>query len=91
MLAATANIAGYPSDKPRGTLWYDDRKVGSVNPDKVFYAADTAGGQSGAAVYILHEGQRTGIAIHAYGGNTANSGTRVSSQVFSNLEAWKRT
>lgn len=91
LLAATANIAGYPGDKPRGTLWYDNRKVGSVNPDKVFYAADTAGGQSGAAVYIFHEGQRTGIAIHAYGGNTANSGTRISSQVFSNLEAWKRT
>jgi glutamyl endopeptidase len=91
LLASTANIAGYPGDKPTGTLWYDNRKVGSVNPDKVFYAADTAGGQSGAAVYIFHQGQRTGIAIHTYGGNTANSGTRISSQVFSNLEAWKRT
>jgi glutamyl endopeptidase len=91
LLASTANIAGYPGDKPRGTLWYDNRGIGSVNPDKVFYAADTAGGQSGAAVYIFHEGQRTGVAIHAYGGNTANSGTRISSQVFSNLEAWKRT
>lgn len=91
LLASTANIAGYPGDKPSGTLWYDNRGVGSVNPDKVFYAADTAGGQSGAAVYIFHEGQRTGIAIHAYGGNTANSGTRISSQVFANLEAWKRT
>jgi len=89
--AATVNIAGYPGDKPSGTLWYDNRNVGSVNPDKVFYAADTAGGQSGAAVYIFHEGQRTGVAVHAYGGNTANSGTRISSQVFSNLESWKRT
>ncbi len=91
LLASTVNIAGYPGDKPRGTLWYDNRKVGSVNPDKVFYAADTAGGQSGASVYVIREGQRIGIAIHAYGGNTANSGTRISSQVFTNLEAWKRT
>jgi len=91
LLASTANIAGYPGDKPKGTLWYDNRKVGSVNPDKVFYAADTAGGQSGAAVYVLREGQRIGVAIHTYGGNTANSGTRISSQVFSNLEAWKRS
>jgi V8-like Glu-specific endopeptidase len=90
LLAATANVAGYPSDKEKGTLWYDFRKVGSVNPDKVFYAADTAGGQSGACVYIFHNGQRTGVAIHAYGGATANSGTRISSQVFTNLEAWKR-
>lgn len=91
LLTSTANVAGYPGDKPPGTLWYDFRKVGSVNPDKVYYEADTAGGQSGACVYIFHEGQRTVIAIHAYGGNTANSGTRISSQVFTNLDAWKRT
>lgn len=91
LLAATANVAGYPSDRPPGTLWYDNRKVGSVNTDKVSYAADTAGGQSGAGVYIIQEGQRIAVAIHAYGGKTSNSGTRISSQVFSNLEAWKRT
>lgn len=90
LLESTANVAGYPGDKPQGTLWYDNRKVANVNPDKVFYAADTAGGQSGAAVYILNAGQRTGVAIHAYGGATANSGTRISSQVFANLQAWKR-
>ena len=91
LLTSTANIAGYPGDKPSGTLWYDKRQIGSVNPDKVFYAADTAGGQSGAAVYIFHQGQRVGVAIHTYGGATANSGTRISSQVYSNLESWKRT
>ena len=90
LLASTANVAGYPGDKPSGTIWYDKRQVGSVNPDKVFYAADTAGGQSGAPVYIFHEGQRVAVAIHAYGGMTANSGTRVSSQVFANLNSWKR-
>ena len=90
LLAATANVAGYPGDKPKGTLWYDKRQIGSVNPDKVFYAADTAGGQSGAGVYILHEGKRVAVAVHAYGGATANSGTRISSQVFANMETWKR-
>ena len=89
--SSTVNIAGYPGDKPRGTLWYDNRQVGNVNSDKVYYAADTAGGQSGACVYIFQQGQRVGIAIHAYGGATSNSGTRISSQVFTNLEAWKRT
>lgn len=91
LLESTANVAGYPGDKKQGTLWYDNRKVANVNPDKVFYAADTAGGQSGAAVYVFNAGQRTGVAIHAYGGATANSGTRISSQVFANLQAWKRT
>lgn len=90
LLQSVANIAGYPGDKKQGTMWYDNRSVSNVNPDKVFYAADTAGGQSGAAVYIFNGGERTGVAIHAYGGATANSGTRISSQVFANLKAWKR-
>jgi len=90
LLRSTVNIAGYPGDKLRGTQWYDFRKVGSVSADKVYYAADTAGGQSGACVYIFHRGQRVGVAIHTYGGATSNSGTRISSQVFTNLEAWKR-
>jgi V8-like Glu-specific endopeptidase len=88
--ASVANIAGYPGDKPQGTLHYDHREVADVNPDKVFYTADTAGGQSGACVYVFHEGKRVGVAIHAYGGATSNSGTRISSQVFSNLKSWLR-
>jgi V8-like Glu-specific endopeptidase len=91
LMSSVVNIAGYPGDKPKGTLWYDSRQVGSVNPDKVFYAADTAGGQSGTVVYVLINGKRVGVAIHTYGGATANSGTRISTPVYSNLQAWKRT
>lgn len=91
LLASVANIAGYPSDKDKGTLWYDHKPVGSVKPDKVYYAIDTAGGQSGACVYMVKDGQRIGIAIHAYGGATSNSGTRISTPVFANLEAWKKS
>jgi V8-like Glu-specific endopeptidase len=91
LLVSTANIAGYPGDKPSGTLWYDKRAIGSVKPEKVFYAADTAGGQSGACVYIVRGGRRIGVAIHAYGGATANSGTRISSEVYANLVNWKRS
>lgn len=90
LLNAIANISGYPGDKPTGTQWFDKRAIGSVNPDKVFYAADTAGGQSGACVYIIRNGQRVGVAVHAYGGATANSGTRISPDVFANLTSWKR-
>lgn len=91
LLSATANIGGYPGDKPSGTFWFDSRKVGSVKPDKVFYAADTAGGQSGACVYIVRNRKRIGVGIHAYGGATANSGTRISAEVFANLTSWKRS
>ena len=91
LLGATANIGGYPGDKPSGTFWFDSRSIGSLKPEKVFYAADTAGGQSGASVYIVRNGKRIAVAIHAYGGATANSGTRISAEVFANLTSWKRT
>jgi hypothetical protein len=40
---------------------------------------------------MIRSGRRLGIGIHAYGGATANSATRISSQVFANLTAWKRS
>jgi glutamyl endopeptidase len=89
LLATTANISGYPGDKPSGTQWYHARQVSSVNARKVYYAVDTAGGQSGSAVYRITSGGRYGIAIHAYGGATANSGTRIVRPVYDNLVAWK--
>jgi V8-like Glu-specific endopeptidase len=89
LLAATGNIAGYPGDKPSGTLWYDSRRIASVNSLKVYYDIDTAGGQSGAAVYRIISGARYGMAIHAYGGAVTNSGTRITSAVYNNMVAWK--
>ena len=89
LLAATGNISGYPGDKPAGTQWYDSRRIASVNSRKVFYDIDTAGGQSGSAVYRIIGGGRFGIAIHAYGGATTNSGTRIVTDVYNNMVAWK--
>jgi glutamyl endopeptidase len=89
LLATTANLAGYPGDKPAGTLWYHARRVTSVNSRKVYYDIDTSGGQAGSAVYRIISGGRYGIAIHAGGGATANSGTRIVQPVFDNLLAWK--
>jgi V8-like Glu-specific endopeptidase len=89
LLATTGNISGYPGDKPAGTQWYDARKIASVNSRKVYYDIDTAGGQSGSAVYRIIDGQRYGFAIHAYGGATTNSGTRIVTPVFNNMVAWR--
>lgn len=83
------NISGYPGDKPSGTQWYDARRIASVNSRKVFYDIDTAGGQSGSAVYRILNGSRMAIAIHAYGGGTTNSGTRIIQDVYNNMVAWK--
>ena len=87
---ALLNIAGYPGDKPPGTLWFDSHLVARTGPTKVHYDIDTAGGQSGAAAYVIDEDdRRIAVAIHAYGGATTNSGTRITPPVFRNLTDWK--
>lgn len=83
------NIAGYPGDKPSGTLWYGSNRIASLGSRKVYYDIDTAGGQSGAPVYRIINGSRYGVAVHAYGGATTNSGTRITKPVFDNYKAWK--
>jgi glutamyl endopeptidase len=89
LLSITGNLSGYPGDKPAGTQWYDARTIASVDAQKVYYDIDSAGGQSGSAVYRLYDGGRYGIAVHAYGGATTNSGTRIVQPVYDNLVAWK--
>ncbi|WP_328868744.1 endopeptidase [Streptomyces sp. NBC_00287] len=89
LLKTTGNISGYPGDKPPGTQWYDARAISSVNALKVYYDIDTAGGQSGSAVCRIVDGNRYGIAVHAYGGATVNSGTRITRPVYDNLVAWR--
>jgi V8-like Glu-specific endopeptidase len=89
ILASQGNISGYPGDKPAGTQWYDHRSIASVDSRKIYYDIDTAGGQSGSAVYRIADGHRYGMAVHAYGGATTNSGTRIVLPVFNNYLAWK--
>lgn len=88
LLSTSGNISGYPGDKPVGTHWYDTRGISSVNAMKVYYDIDTAGGQSGSAVYRVHNEGRYAFAVHAYGGPTTNSGTRITRPVYDNLMAW---
>jgi glutamyl endopeptidase len=89
LLAAIGNISGYPVDKPAGTQWYDNHGIAAVTGQKVHYDIDTVGGQSGSAVYRIINGDHFGLAVHAYGGATTNSGTRITQPVFDNLTAWK--
>lgn len=83
------NLSGYPGDKPTGTQWYHWSGVAALSGRKVYYTLDTYGGQSGSAVYAFHNGGRYGVAIHAYGGSSSNSGTRINRPVFENLRLWK--
>jgi len=89
LTSSIGNITGYPGDKPDGTQWYDHRRIAAVDNRKVYYDIDTAGGQSGSAVYRIENGKRFAVAIHAYGGATVNSGTRINTPVMNNIKKWR--
>ena len=83
------NLSGYPADKPAGTQWYHSRKVKSVTGNRIFYEIDTAGGQSGSAVYYIKDGGRYAAGVHAYGAGSGNSATRITKGVFNIMKSWK--
>lgn len=87
--SAAVNLSGYPGDKPSGTQWYHWSSVTAVSARKVYYTLDTAGGQSGSAVYIIRDNGRYAVGVHAYGGASSNSATRINKPVFDNLKFWK--
>ena len=84
-----AHIAGYPGDQPMGTMWYDHKRIAEVDGEKVYYPIDTVGGQSGSAVFVVQNNQPVAVAVHAYGGVTNNSGTRINRQVYNNMLSWR--
>jgi V8-like Glu-specific endopeptidase len=83
------NTAGYPGDKPAGTMWWHARRITRVEPRVFYYNIDTAGGQSGSAVWRLINGRRQAVGIHTNGALTGNSATRITQPVYNNLQSWK--
>lgn len=83
------NTAGYPGDKPSGTMWFHGRKAKAIDSRTITYDIDTAGGQSGSAVWILGDGKRIVVGIHTNGALSGNSATRITKPVFENLKRWR--
>lgn len=84
------NLAGYPGDKERGTLWWHARRLERVQPNTFTYNIDTAGGQSGAPIWRRQGKERQVVGIHTNGFQSGNLATRINSRVFANLAEWKR-
>jgi V8-like Glu-specific endopeptidase len=90
LTAAWVNISGYPGDKPTGTQWFHAKEIADIDERVLTYVIDTAGGQSGAPVWIkLSDGSRYGVGIHTNGAVTGNSATRICQPVFDNIKAWR--
>jgi V8-like Glu-specific endopeptidase len=83
------NTAGYPGDKPRGTMWWHARQVKALTARTIVYDIDTAGGQSGSAVWLKRDGRRIVVGIHTNGSPAGNSATRITTPVFNNLRRWR--
>lgn len=77
-------VAGYPGSSSKiRQLWKMSGSVASCNSNKVYYSIDTEGGQSGSPVYWYNSTYGyQGIAIHAYGSSSNNSGTRITQYLF---------
>lgn len=80
------HIAGYPGDKPAGTMMFHSRQATDVTPTTIVYDIDTVGGQSGSPVY---DEFRRVVAIHTNGASSGNSATRIIGPVFQNLSQWR--
>jgi glutamyl endopeptidase len=84
------NLSGYPGDKPSGTQWFHKNNIAGVNDQILTYQIDTAGGQSGAPVWVKKDdGSRYGIGVHTNGDLTGNSATRITQQVYDNITSWR--
>jgi len=73
-----AHVTGYPGDKvvslasgetlPAAAQYHHATPIETVHDARVYYPADTFGGQSGAPVYIIEaDGRATVVGVHAYG------------------------
>lgn len=82
------NIAGYPSDKPSRTLWYHARPIREVIDNRITYLIDTAGGQSGAPVWLSEGSERIVAGVHTVGRPTYNSATLITPDAYHNISNW---
>ena len=60
-------IAGYPCDKPNGTMWGHSERIplGGVTPTHLHYTIDTCAGHSGSPIWLLGDrGVRILLGVH---------------------------
>lgn len=81
------NIAGYPDDKGRGTMWFNAGRIISAQATHLRYLIDTEEGQSGAPVFWYgKDQQRIVVAVHVGMEANYNRGTRITQEVYSAIK-----
>lgn len=87
---AKLNLAGYPGDKPPGTMWYHGRVATGLSQRVITYDIDTAGGQSGSPVWVKRGDSRIVVGVHTNGASGGNSATRIVQPVKDNFVRWRK-
>ncbi len=104
------NVAGYPGSIEVGgrrtrvngrELWWHADAIARSDAERIFYATDTSGGQSGGPVWTATDqgGAPIGIAVHAYGATQlrlpgglapamANSAPRIDADLADRITDW---
>jgi V8-like Glu-specific endopeptidase len=75
----TANIVGYPGDKPGGTMWRSTCNVLAENVGDGYmqYDCDTFPGSSGSAVYAYDEGAKARVIVGVNVAESTDANTAV--------------
>ncbi|MDK9708202.1 MAG: serine protease [Desulforhopalus sp.] len=63
------SIAGYPADRPVGTLWRHSERLTRTGPRRLYYTVDTCPGHSGSSIWFLcpRHARRHVIGVHTSG------------------------
>lgn len=61
--ARLLHIAGFPGDKPHGTMWEHSERLDRFTPTSLFYSIDTCPGHSGSPVWCQFERGAPPVAI----------------------------
>jgi V8-like Glu-specific endopeptidase len=61
------SVAGYPSDRPLGTLWRHAERLARFDARRLFYTVDTCPGHSGSPIIARVGGAPAVIGVHTAG------------------------
>ncbi|MDJ1156811.1 trypsin-like peptidase domain-containing protein [Chelatococcus sp. SYSU_G07232] len=65
--AGRVTVAGYPSDRPVGTLWRHAERLVRFDDHRLFHTVDTCPGHSGSPIMARIDGQPAVIGVHTAG------------------------
>jgi glutamyl endopeptidase len=86
-------ICGYSGDIPKTTPGQaqskDTKEISRTTDTLLIYKNDTEGGGSGSSVIMKRDNKIYACGIHNIGGNSFNSGTRITDSIHAKIKEWK--